>query len=500
VNTRATDKSDVTSSGRALTSFWLLIALLALCAGGKAVLYDTLDPDCFWHLKVAEQLRQDGVGPLVDRLSFASIKEPWTPYSWLAELGMKWVWDIGGYRGAIAIQALMAAAFVTLLAAGATAVAGSSRTSTLAATVFSAFLSLPYLSFRPATAALVLLAACHVLMRRERSRMTWLVIPLMALLANVHLYVFLVPLWITAFSIGEAMERRPLRRSKILLCFTLAASLLTPMLPGVLRAIWHYQFRDDMVAGPAIAEMQPFWHGSMGAISAVLLITFFVCVAVGRRQLRPRDWILLAGSTALLLLHGRYTPLFAIVAAPILAQCLPRLSERPFANRWLWPAVTALLIFGGVRIAGAFPSRAMALNDWLNRHGPDAPGYPTSAAAFVDRSVRPDTGRLLNEFSWGGYLEWRLANCFQVLADGRTQLYPPHFWRATELGTPNDLQSFIVIQSADAAIVPAKPSGRLRTALIGFGWQVAFADERAEVLLPPHSHLAPQDREAISGF
>jgi hypothetical protein len=256
------------------------------------------------------------------------------------------------------------------------------------------------------------------------------------------------------------------------------------MLPGVLRSIWHYQFLDDMVAGPAIAEMQPFWHGPMGAASALLMTGVFVCVTIGRRQLRPADWILLAGSTALLFLHGRYAPLFAIVAAPILAQCLPRLSDRPLANRMLWPAITALLIVGSVRIAVAFPSRAVALDDWLNRHGPEAPGYPTAAAAFVARSVRSDTGRLLNEFSWGGYLEWRLGNRFQVLADGRTQLYPPRFWPATELGTPDDLRSFLANQTADAAIVPAKPGGRLRTTLIALGWQVAFTDERAEVLLP----------------
>ena len=52
-----------------------------------------LDPDCFWHIRVAEQLEREGIHPIVDQLSFASIKDPWTPYSWLAELGMKWVWD-----------------------------------------------------------------------------------------------------------------------------------------------------------------------------------------------------------------------------------------------------------------------------------------------------------------------------------------------------------------------------------------------------------------------
>src|SRR5688572_6164803 len=79
----------------------LLVALLALAAAGKAVLYDTIDPDCFIHLLAADQLLSDGIGPLVDRQSFASVQTPWTPYSWLAELGMKAIWDAGGYRAAV---------------------------------------------------------------------------------------------------------------------------------------------------------------------------------------------------------------------------------------------------------------------------------------------------------------------------------------------------------------------------------------------------------------
>ena len=94
-----------------------MIALLALAAAGKAVLYDTLDPDCFWApARCRWQLERDGIGLIVDDISFASIKQPWTPYSWLAELGMKQLWDIGGYRAAVATQALMMAAFVVLIA------------------------------------------------------------------------------------------------------------------------------------------------------------------------------------------------------------------------------------------------------------------------------------------------------------------------------------------------------------------------------------------------
>src|SRR4029078_1780528 len=97
----------------AAVGFWLFTACIAAICVGKAVLSDTLDPDLFWHLRVAEQLRAEGVGPIIDHLSFSSMKEPWTPYSWLAELGMKSLWDAGGYRATVAVYALLVAMLLT---------------------------------------------------------------------------------------------------------------------------------------------------------------------------------------------------------------------------------------------------------------------------------------------------------------------------------------------------------------------------------------------------
>lgn len=77
----------------------LLMGLIVLVAAAKPILFDTMDPDCFWHLRVAEQLRVEGIKPLVDHLSFASMQRPWTPYSWLAELGMAAIWRHLGCAG-----------------------------------------------------------------------------------------------------------------------------------------------------------------------------------------------------------------------------------------------------------------------------------------------------------------------------------------------------------------------------------------------------------------
>ena len=107
---------DTLQTSRQSQGFWLMVSLLMMVLAGAAVLASNLDPDCFWHLRVAEQLQHDGIGPLVDQISFASPKEPWAPYSWLGELAMKWAWDLGGLRGAVLWQAALQAAFVWLMA------------------------------------------------------------------------------------------------------------------------------------------------------------------------------------------------------------------------------------------------------------------------------------------------------------------------------------------------------------------------------------------------
>jgi hypothetical protein len=100
----------------ATVGFWLFIACVASIGVSKTVLSDTLDPDLFWHLRVAEQLRNEGIHPLVDTISFTSIKQPWTPYSWLAELFMDGCWRTLGWRSAVAVEAILSAAIVVLIA------------------------------------------------------------------------------------------------------------------------------------------------------------------------------------------------------------------------------------------------------------------------------------------------------------------------------------------------------------------------------------------------
>jgi len=72
---------------------------------------------------------------------------------------------------------------------------------------------MPYLSFRPVTAAVLLLAVVMLLIARdrrmgERSAAVWWVIPLTVLMVNVHLFACAVPLYVGVLLLGALWERR----------------------------------------------------------------------------------------------------------------------------------------------------------------------------------------------------------------------------------------------------------------------------------------------------
>jgi len=482
-----------------IPGFGLLLALLCLMAAGKVILGDTLDPDCFWHLRVGGELAGGfWPHPLIDDLSFASIRQPWTPYSWLAEIGMKRLWDVGGFRAAIAVQALMESAFIFFLGASALElsqrVTGQPRyMASAVAAAMGGVLSLAYLSFRPVTAALTILAFIAFLLLRDRrldrrSRLVWLVPPLTAILINIHFFAIFAPLWTGALLAGDILERSSgIRRGIILFALTSLGCCMTPLLGGTIRAVLDYSAHDPMVQAGAVAEFRPFYLGVMGNISAVFLMILIACVIY--RMVRPPrfplgETIWLAGSTLLLFRMGRMAPIFAIIAVPAFAAVVPSLSDRILTRRPIIVALGVVVALCAVPILRAFPRGDQSLSAWLNRNGPDAPNYPCKAADFVDTNISGQTRHLLCDFTWGGFLEWRLGPRYQTLMDGRTQLFSPQFWRSAALGSADQRRNFLAAIPADAAIVRAQKSP-LSDALTALKWKVVYRDQFAEVLVPP---------------
>jgi hypothetical protein len=520
ITRRFTDNSPVTFATpqvreheqpwRTRIGFTLLLSVLLLVAASKSVIYDTLDPDAFWHLRVAEQLQRDGIRPIVDDISFMSIKEPWTPYSWLAELAMKAIWDAGGYRAAIASQAINIAIIFLFIALTCIELTRRPRPylAIALATMFAGYMALPYLSFRPVTMVMALIACCAWLLTRdrrmgERSRAVWGVPVIVTCLINMHLFALFVPMWCGALIVGALWERRRVahwseraeqtrrvKRYAALFACACFACLATPMLGGVLRSLAHYGKDDPMVTAQVIAELRPFWSNSMWPITLAVLLGTIGVTAWKRANFRIGEWLVLAMGIGGLLWMGRLAPLFVMIGAPMLATAFPVLKARLLARPLVWILLATVLLLGVVQIGRAFPSRNTPLAAWLNRHGPEVPGYPVGAARFVADRIPTQTGRIINDFNWGGYLAWELGPKYQVFMDARTQLYTPDFWRQTCLSDVAAVETIVRPISADAAIVPTKPKNpHLTKALTQLGWKAVYRDERATVLVPPGSSV-----------
>ncbi len=487
-------------AAREVAGFGLLLMCILLVAGAKAVLADTIDPDCFWHLRVAEQLQHDGIGRLVDHLSFASIKTPWTPYSWLGELSMKWLWDNTGLLGVVITQAILEAAFFALIAVGCLQRKCEFHplVCALIATAFAGYITLPYLSFRPVLVAIDLLALSSVLLLRdrqldERTRAIWALPILAAVAVNFHFYGMFIAACVAALTVGAWIEtlnaegereeaRRRVRRYAILLGACILACCCTPMLPGMIESVFRYSMNDPLVRSKVIAEMQPMYSGTAKQILLGLVVITMIFAAV-RRELRIGEWLWLLGMAVIFVRLGRACTIFMPIFAPVMCWSIPRLSDGVLAYRPTWVAAILLLLIGGVHVIRSVPAPDQQIDAWLNRHGPDMPGYPAEAADFVTQHVHKSTGHLINEFEWGGYLTWKLPD-YQVLLDGRTQLYSPQFWEEAYLSDPATTSHFLTSVQADAAIVPANNS-HYHDALVGLGWKQAYKDGRAEVLVPP---------------
>ncbi len=513
------------SDRRQRTGFYAFLLLACLFAAGKAVMWDNLDPDLGWHLRVAEQLHEDGIGPLVDRISYNSVREPWTPYSWLAQLGMKWVWDVGGTHGMLAVHAVLQAMLFALI--GFSCVEASrcvrgtpSYMPAGVAVILAGLYSLPYLSFRPVLLALVLLAATiHLLFRDRRlgrSRAVWMVIPIAMLCANVHLYVLILVATVWAMAFGAWMDRwsrttaqhfvpsssKNARRLTTLAILTSLAALGTPMLPGLVRQAWAYQKADVMVASSFIDEMRPLW-GDLGMGTGLSLLAVVTMIAIALRfRIVGFGPILVCGIGLVCLMKlGRFAPIFAILGLPMFACLLTSLSDRVLGRAPVRALLMAMCALCLVRIVDSLPSnrtkdRFEVVDRFVERHGAEAFAYPGAAVRFVEANIAPRSGRIINEFNWGGFLSWRLGHRYQVFMDGRTQLYPEWFWRVTCLDDVAGARSLLTQSNADVAILPIRKS-RFADLLIEAGWRESYRDEFARVLVPPETSAFTQSHNAI---
>lgn len=471
--------------------FWLSVAAAPLALFSLGV--NEVDPDLFWHLQVARLIESDGVRPIIDAFSYNSISEPWLPYSWLAELAMLRIVESMDARSLVWIPLLCYGAMLVFLAVIVVRDAGPLKSAVVV--LVSGLLVLPFIGLRPVTLAFPLCALSVWLIHHGMAgaKLRWLalaaVVPLTIVLANIHVFFLFPPLVLLVRGGPLLLTRQGDRRREGVVCVALAfvalggSLLLNPFGTQLASVILHYMFRDVMVQTDLIDEMKPFYQMGMPVAYAASLLLLWPLVGIIKAKKWPSlvDVAAYCVALAMLLSHGRYAPLAVLLLAPLAARHGPWLGAA-LAKR-SEPILTGMVIaLVAVSVLTALtehsPSR---FDDYVEARSK----YPVSAARFVADSMPHTTGRLVNEFFWGGYLSYSLWPDFQVMVDGRTQVYPEHLWRALYVDpTPASRLGEIERANADIAVFPRgfSWSELLRDSL---DWRLVYEDQVSEVWVSP---------------
>jgi len=396
------------------------------------------DPDLWGHLRFGQVFIAGRRLLHHDTYSYSAAGHRWRDHEWLAEVVMAAVYNAAGVAG-LKLWKLACTAAALLLVADSEASTGAPPTIQLAVMFAAACGFLLQAQLRPQMFSLVLLGALLALLARDnyrRDARLWLVVPLMALWANLHGGFFIgiatLALYCAVASLGDLVTGAGWRRGAGLSLLTVAAAAATLINPyglGMWETVAHAlgnPYTRNVVRDwqPLWWAMRAQWHSApSGVLLYLAVIAMAAALAVALAAAPRADDLPLVAVAAMMalaaLLSVRNMALAAMALSAPLARHLAVLRARrtgagaaaaPWrpASHFAMLAVACAMALGG----GLFSPRL----------APDRP-YPLAALAFMNS--RGLHGNVLGEFGWGEYLIWHAAPDDKVFIDGRYDtVYP----------------------------------------------------------------------------
>jgi hypothetical protein len=418
-------RATMTSLTGTLGTSRIFLAVVFLGIFGMAA-RNVTDPDVWWHLKTGQFIAGHHSVPRTDPFSYTRAGQPWVAHEWLSELFLYELYRMAGSSGLIVtFAAIICAAFLLLyLRCGSSYVGGI-------ATLVAAWATAPVWGVRPQIISLLLTSLWLLILERaeRHPRLLWWTLPLTLLWVNLHAGFALGLVLSALFLAGGLLEyfldsdprpgRAHLRLSATVLFLDL---LIVPLNPNGLR-MFVYPIETLRSAGMQkyIAEWaSPNFHRAEYSLFLLLVLATFAVLSWSRVSLRSRDLLLLLVSLYAGLCAIRTTPLFVLVATPLICQ---RLAEWPrtealrrrseHSSHILFNATIALAMvaFVSVRIAQVIRQEPEA----------EVQHFPADAVSFL--LTHRAAGPIFNDYDWGGYLIWKLYPATRVFIDGRADLY-----------------------------------------------------------------------------
>lgn len=409
------------------------------------------DGDLGRHITVGNYILDTRAIPTRDVFSDTRYGAPLVLHEWLSEVLFALAHRVAGLNGVAWLTALLLATIYFVLAIGLRALGVSAPFAFLAA--LAAYLTgmihqLP----RPHLFSLLLFTLLLILLERYRRRAPYgtnaasfqhgarerygarsllLVIPIMMLWANFNGAFVLGFFVLVIYSIGALLEGE-LRRAALFLALLGAAFVAAFLNPyGAQLPFYVFGFMGNrFLVDNTVEYLSPNFHNISAWMFAAWILFSIVLFGRGTTRVSWTHLLVLGAWTAFGLYSARnianYAQVAALVTTPVvelwLVNILPRVRARlenftriaPLGAGWLWAVgVVALLITlqaNGVR----FDARSSG-NVFTE------PTFPVNAVNFLERI--PPQGKVFNEYTWGGYLEFRLFPSVRVFIDGNNDFF-----------------------------------------------------------------------------
>jgi hypothetical protein len=447
-----------------------------------------VDPDFWWHLRTGKLILHAGI-PRHDIFSFTASGHSWVTHEWLSEIIIYVVQSAFGYAGNVLLfGAATLVALGLMYALGRRAGAG---TRPLVALLLVATVNLAYfVTVRPQVFTWLLFAAfVYVLERHERGERAplWLLPPLMALWANLHLgYVYgllTLGVWLAAKLWEHARGADVRLREPIAVTIAcVLATMLNPHGPAILTYPVSYFFAGKTERS-LIQEWQRPYFG-LTVMWPLLVATVLIVLSLLSRN-RPRPFLIVLSIIAIALSTqaARNIPFAALLLVPIAGATAA--ARWPAARREADSHVRVSIFFAAALAigVGAFTlTMSSHLHSALSGWQPSSATYPARSVAYLDEHA--PSARVFNSYDWGGYLIDNLYPDGRVFIDGRADVYGPGLVRdyvAIAMAKPG-WQDLLDRYQVDAVLMP--PRTRLSVALRqDTGWQEVLMDHNEDLFL-----------------
>ena len=415
------------------------------------------DGDTGWHIRAGQWMLANGRVPDHDIFSFTKAGQPWFAWEWLWDVMVGWLQLHWGLAAVTRVNTVLLGMVFVLVYKLAWWKSGNALVSSAATMAAIAASSLHWLA-RPHLTTWLFVILFYWLLehdRASRTRALWCLPLMMALWTNLHGGFVAGLILVGAYAAGEvisgAIEIDPEARARAwasarrygwIAAACAAASLVNPYGWNLHIHIAKYLVDSSIQTG--IQEFMPysFQHPMAKYVEMMMLLAGAAAVwNAYHRRFGYAILLVLWGPAGLF--SARHLPIFAIVAAPILAVFLTELAAPMSAAtvaEWLRRMARGVAGFnaeiGAVERVGRVPVwlgisvLALAGLFWLHA-GPkfdasfNPKKFPVKAAGMLGGPEY--ASGVFTTDQWGDYLIYRHYPNVKVFIDGRSDFYGEKF-------------------------------------------------------------------------